>query len=100
MVKESFLEHAPRICVSSFTGENIPELKKLILENVRNTAARRTDPEMFRLPADRVFSLKGVGTVVTGTLLEGSCAVGEELRGRADGLPSAEKGPGSFHSEP
>ena len=79
MVKGSFLEHAPRIRVSSFTGENIPELKKLILENVRNTAARRTDPEMFRLPADRVFSLKGVGTVVTGTLLEGSCAAGEEL---------------------
>lgn len=79
MVKGSFLENAPRICVSAYTGENIPELKRMILDQVRDTAARRNDPEMFRLPVDRVFSLKGVGTVVTGTLIEGSCSVGDEL---------------------
>ncbi len=79
MVKGSFLENAPRICVSAYTGENIAELKQLILENVRDTAVRRDEPEMFRLPVDRVFSLKGVGTIVTGTLIEGSCRTGDEL---------------------
>lgn len=40
---------------------------------------RRSEPELFRLPIDRVFTMEGFGTVITGTLLEGSCRVGEDV---------------------
>lgn len=79
MVEGSFLEHADRIRVSSYTGQNIPELKKMILDKVRSVGIRRSEPELFRLPIDRVFTMEGFGTVVTGTLLEGSCRAGEEI---------------------
>lgn len=79
LVEGSFLENADRIRVSAFTGQNIPELKKMILEKVRGVGMRRSEPELFRLPIDRVFTMEGFGTVVTGTLLEGSCRAGEEV---------------------
>ena len=79
MVEGSFLEHADRIRVSSYTGQNIPELKRMILDKVRSVGMRRSEPELFRLPIDRVFTMEGFGTVVTGTLLEGSCRAGEEI---------------------
>ncbi len=79
LVEGSFLEHADRIRVSAFTGQNIPELKRMILEKVRSVGLRRSEPELFRLPIDRVFTMEGFGTVVTGTLLEGSCKAGEEV---------------------
>lgn len=79
LVEGSFLENADRIRVSAFTGQNIPELKAMILEKVRSVGLRRSEPELFRLPIDRVFTMEGFGTVVTGTLLEGSCRAGEEV---------------------
>ena len=79
LVEGSFLEHADRIRVSSFTGENIDVLKNMILDKVRSVGMRRSEPELFRLPIDRVFTMEGFGTVVTGTLLEGSCQAGEEV---------------------
>lgn len=79
MVKGSFLENAPAIRVSAHTGQNINELRSMVLEKVRETSARREDPELFRLPIDRVFTMEGFGTVVTGTLLEGLCRVGQEI---------------------
>ena len=79
LVEGSFLEHADRIRVSAYTGENIDTLKKMILDKVRNVGMRRSEPELFRLPIDRVFTMEGFGTVVTGTLLEGSCKAGEDV---------------------
>ncbi len=79
LVKGSFLENADRIRVSAFTGLNIDKLKQMILDKVRGVGMRRSEPELFRLPIDRVFTMEGFGTVVTGTLLEGSCAVGDEV---------------------
>ncbi len=79
MIRGSFLETAPQICVSAQTGENIERLRTCIFQMVRETGDRRTDPELFRLPVDRVFTAKGFGTVVTGTLTEGSCRTGDEL---------------------
>lgn len=79
LVQGSFLENAPSIRVSSYTGENIPELKRLILDTLKDTAARKNDKELFRLPIDRVFVMKGFGTVVTGTLIEGSCELGDDV---------------------
>lgn len=79
LVEGSFLENADRIRVSAFTGQNIDVLKNMILDKVRSVGLRRSEPELFRLPIDRVFTMEGFGTVVTGTLLEGSCMAGEEV---------------------
>lgn len=79
LVKGSFLENAPSIRVSSYTGQNIDTLRRMILDAVSETGKRREEPELFRLPIDRVFTMEGFGTVVTGTLLEGICRVGQEV---------------------
>ena len=79
MVSGTFLQDAEEICVSAWTGQGIEELRGMILREAGRAGNRRTDPELFRLPIDRVFTMKGFGTVVTGTLMEGSCRVGEEL---------------------
>lgn len=79
LVKGSFLEDAPMLRVSAYTGQNIDVLKKMILDRVRSIGTKRNDAELFRLPIDRVFTMEGFGTVVTGTLIEGSCKLGEEV---------------------
>lgn len=80
LVKGTFLEKAPQIEVSSYTGENIAQLKEMIIERVKNIGERKIDKSLFRLPIDRIFTMEGHGTVVTGTLLEGSCKVGDEVQ--------------------
>ncbi|MGI6733259.1 MAG: selenocysteine-specific translation elongation factor [Anaerovoracaceae bacterium] len=79
-VKGTFLEDAPVIAVSSHTGENIDELRALILEKVKDVSNRREDPSLLRIPIDRVFTMEGFGTVITGTLIEGSVRVGDEVQ--------------------
>lgn len=79
LVRGSFLEAAPMIRVSAYTGSNIDKLRCMILNEVRETGKRREEPELFRLPIDRVFTMEGFGTVVTGTLLEGMCCIGQEV---------------------
>lgn len=75
----SFLENAPIFEVSSHTGMGIEHLREEILKTVKTLPAHNTDPHAFRLPIDRVFTMKGHGTVITGTLIEGSCKVGDEV---------------------
>lgn len=78
MVKDSFLEGAPVVRVSSYTGENIPQLRDHDPSAmVSDLGARREEAELFRLPVDRVFSMEGFGTVVTGTLQEGTVTAGQ-----------------------
>ena len=79
MVKGSFLEDAPSVMVSSYTGENIDALRELIFSMVKEGSTRQEEKELFRLPIDRVFTMEGFGTVITGTLLEGSVKVGDEI---------------------
>ena len=79
-VSGTFLEKAPIIAVSSYTGENIEQLRALILEQAENTAGRREDHSLLRIPVDRVFTMEGFGTVITGTLLEGAVSVGNEVQ--------------------
>lgn len=79
LVKGSFLENADRIMVSSYTGQNIEKLKQMIIDKVKASGKRRQEKELFRLPIDRVFTMEGFGTVVTGTLLEGCLQVGQEI---------------------
>jgi selenocysteine-specific elongation factor len=70
MVSGSFLEKAPVFSVSVKTGEGLPSLKEGILRMISSTPQREAKG-IFRLPIDRVFTLKGYGTIVTGTLVSG-----------------------------
>ena len=83
-VAGSFLEGAPVCRVSSRTGEGIEELKKT-LAKLAAKVAERDERAVARLPIDRVFTIKGFGTVVTGTLIAGKINSGDEL----ELLPSA-----------
>ncbi len=86
-VKDSFLEHAPIFPVSSHTGEGLEELKQAIIGKNHTIRPKRRN-NIFRLPVDRVFSLKGHGTLVTGTLLSGSARVGDEVCIMPRNIPS------------
>src|ERR1700750_2992166 len=68
-VRGSFLDPAtsPIVPVSSLTGKGLPELKQA-LANVAVEVAAKDSNALARLPVDRVFTMKGFGTVVTGTL--------------------------------
>jgi selenocysteine-specific elongation factor len=77
-VRGSFLEQAPIVAVSSKTGAGLAELKSALVQE-SNLATGKDSHGRFRLPIDRAFSIKGFGTVVTGTLLEGSVAAGDEV---------------------
>jgi selenocysteine-specific elongation factor len=74
----SFLEGAPVLRVSARTGEGIETLKKT-LQRLAGTVAARDVSAVARLPIDRAFSIRGFGSVVTGTLVAGSIEVGQEL---------------------
>lgn len=71
-------EQAPSYPVSAQTGEGIAELKKGI-DQLLNDAQTRTTSGPVRLPMDRVFSVQGFGTVVTGTLHNGTIRLGQEI---------------------
>lgn len=75
-VKNTFLENAIIAPVSSATGQGIPELIQ-ILDSVCREIPDRSPSSIFRLPVDRVFSMKGFGTVITGTLISGQVRVGD-----------------------
>jgi selenocysteine-specific elongation factor len=74
----SFLEGAPVIAVSSTTGEGLGELRDALAAAAAN-AIKRDTAGNFRLPIDRVFSVKGFGTVATGTLVSGRVAKEQEV---------------------
>jgi len=74
----TLLEEAPIIPVSSITGEGIDQLKEEILEKAK-TITFDIKGHFPRLHVDRVFSPKGVGTVVTGTLMGASVNTGETM---------------------
>jgi selenocysteine-specific elongation factor len=86
-VTGTFLEDAPIVAVSSRTGDGLEALKNSLASLAEQaTLKRREGP--FRLPVDRVFTVAGFGTVVTGTLLTGEISVGDEL----EILPSGREG--------
>ena len=78
LVAGSFLEGAPVVAVSSMTGAGIDELRERT-GRVARAVPRRDRGGYFRLPIDRVFSVKGFGTVVTGTLISGSVHKEQEV---------------------
>jgi selenocysteine-specific elongation factor len=78
LIAGSFLEQAAIVPASATTGEGVEEVRRAMAD-----VAARTEPRAsagpFRLPIDRVFVLKGVGTVVTGSVVSGSATVGDEM---------------------
>lgn len=77
--KGSFLEGKPLVPVSAVTGEGIEELRSEIIAKCDRKSKRREEKELFRLPVDRVFTMQGFGTVVTGTLMDGCVSTGDEV---------------------
>ncbi len=77
-LRGSFLEGAPIPAVSSKTGAGLEELKQA-LAYAAGEAQQRDSKALVRLPIDRVFVMKGFGTVVTGTLIAGTIRKEEEL---------------------
>jgi selenocysteine-specific elongation factor len=78
LVKPTVLAGAPVLAVSAQTGEGMPELVKTI-DEMLTQAEPRADRGKPRLPVDRVFTIAGSGTVVTGTLIDGTLRVGDEV---------------------
>lgn len=86
-VKHTFLKDAPIRSVSSTTGEGVPQLIS-VLDDLAKEVQDRSAEGLFRLPIDRVFTIKGFGTVVTGTVASGRITLGETL----EILPSGKEG--------
>ncbi len=74
----TFLADAPIVEVSSATGEGLKELIQILDKLVQNIPERDLG-HFFRLPIDRVFSMKGFGTVITGTTISGKIRTGDEI---------------------
>jgi selenocysteine-specific elongation factor len=87
----SFLEDAPIVEVSSETGEGIEELTGALGE-LAQTVSTRDPGRTFRLPVDRVFTMKGFGTVITGTTISGQTKVGAEVTIYPEGIKSKVRG--------
>ncbi len=77
-VAGSFLDGAPIVAVSSTTGAGLDELKD-ILHGLAAAVPDRGAARPFRLPVDRAFTIKGFGTVLTGTLIAGEISVGDQI---------------------
>ena len=77
-LKGTFLEGVPVIPVSALKQKGIDELTAALDTFVQNIP-EKNDCGIFRLPVDRVFTMKGFGTVVTGTLISDSISVGEDV---------------------
>ncbi|HHY92195.1 MAG TPA: selenocysteine-specific translation elongation factor, partial [Firmicutes bacterium] len=75
-VQGTFLAEAPMYAVSAVTGQGIPELITAI-DQATEAVSERDHTGPFRLPVDRVFTIAGFGTVVTGTLLSGTVKPGD-----------------------
>lgn len=92
LVSASSLGRSPIVRVSAKTGEGLDDLVTA-LQNILQEIPRRKDRGAPRLPIDRIFTIAGFGTVVTGTLLDGVFAVGDSVeihpggsKGRIRGL--------------
>ncbi len=78
VLKGTTLEGAPMVPVSAVTGDGLPDLLSALDEMLEATETRK-DSGRPRLSVDRTFTMPGFGTVVTGTLIDGSLSVGQEV---------------------
>lgn len=78
LCQDTFLEEAPIFPVSSMTGEGVEAVRQEIFSQIGSLPGRQTEVP-YRQAIDRVFTMGGFGTVVTGTSLEGSVKTGDQL---------------------
>ncbi len=91
VLKPTCLAGVPLVAVSSVTREGLPQLLQL-MDRRLETTAERPDLGRPRLPVDRVFTISGFGTVVTGTLIDGHLSLGQEVEILPKGLKARIRG--------
>jgi len=91
LTRGTFLEGAPLLAVSAKTGEGLPELRAA-LRGLADAVPERGLDHLPRLPIDRVFTVKGFGTVVTGTLTAGRLAVDDRVQVLPKGVEAKIRG--------
>jgi selenocysteine-specific elongation factor len=90
-VQGTFLEKAPIVPVSSSNGAGMEDFIKT-LDELSTAIPNRPPSSIFRLPVDRVFTMKGFGTVITGTLISGRVEVGDTIMLYPSGITSKVRG--------
>ena len=91
LLETTFLAGCPILPVSSRTGQGVSELRAALADLARSVPTKGTD-QTARLPIDRVFTVKGFGTVITGTLSAGRLAVDDRVEIYPRSLPSKVRG--------
>ena len=91
LTRGTFLEGAPIVPVSSKTGQGMDALRAALRELAATVPSRASD-QLPRLPIDRVFTIKGFGTVVTGTLMAGRLRVDDRAEVFPGGLQAKVRG--------
>ncbi len=91
VVAGTFLAGAPVVAVSAKTGAGLDRLREVLAARLAALPARAVDG-VFRLPIDRIFTIKGFGTVVTGTIWGGTVKTGDEVIVVPRGLTSRARG--------
>ena len=91
VVRDTPLAGAPIIQTSATTGSGLDELKAALGDAIRSIPTRDA-ADVFRMPIDRAFSVRGTGTVVTGTVWEGTVKVGDTLVVQPSGQPVRVRG--------
>ncbi len=79
LLESTAFADVPIVAVSAQSGAGLEELRQVLVEQARNVRPHQIEGRPFREPIDRVFSLTGAGTVVTGTSLWGTLEVGGEV---------------------
>jgi len=90
-IRDTSLRAAPIVALSAVTGDGLADLIAII-DKLLNSAVERRDIGRPRLPIDRVFTVKGFGTVVTGTLTDGSLRTGQQVEVLPPGLDTHVRG--------
>jgi selenocysteine-specific elongation factor len=99
LVAGSFLEGKPIVPCSSTTGDGIEDVKRAIIASVAEVDDRDATTRVFRLPIDRVFTMKGFGSVITGTTYSGRIDAEREV----EALPGGDRSRAraiQVHNEP
>jgi selenocysteine-specific elongation factor len=91
VLQDTFLQGAPILRISSLTGQGFPELLQSLELLLRKQPAR-PDLSRPRLPIDRIFSIPGFGTIVTGTISDGTFSLGTEVEIQPSGLHARIRG--------
>lgn len=97
-LKDHPLKGSPVIAVSSETGENLDALR-MAIETSAAAIQERSRDGIFRLPIDRVFTLRGMGTIVTGTCISGYVRLGDEVEIYPSGTRARVRNIQAYHED-